>query len=50
MNPLKVLKDALPALSEVMESIHAHLEEQSETQKEILEELKKINNKGESIE
>ncbi len=36
MNPLKVLKDVIPALSKVLESIHAHLEL-------ILDENKKTN-------
>ena len=36
MNPMKVLKEALPNLGKVLESIHAHLEEQLKTQEEIL--------------
>ncbi len=36
MNPIKVLKETVPQLAKIMESIHAHLEL-------ILEEDKKIN-------
>lgn len=43
MNPLKAMKDVIPALSKVLESIHAHLEEQLECQKEILKEVKELN-------
>jgi len=45
MNPLKVLKDTLPQLAEVLESIHAHLEKQLEAQEKIVELLQQINQK-----
>lgn len=41
MNPLKAFGKSVPALTEVLESIHAHLEEQLETQKKILALLEK---------
>lgn len=39
MNPIKMFKDSLPALTKVLESIHGHLELQLEVQKKILEKL-----------
>ncbi len=43
MNPLKIIKETMPQLSIVLNSIHAHLEKQLETQEKILEELKIMN-------
>lgn len=42
MNPIKLLGGAMPALKEVLESIHAYLEEQLKVQKEILKEVNEI--------
>lgn len=42
MNPIKVFKDSVPALKQVLESIHAHLELQLEVQNKILLSLNKI--------
>ena len=42
MNPLKAFKDSVPALKQVMESIHAHLErilEENEKQTAILKDI-----------
>lgn len=36
------MKESLPALSKVLESIHAYLEKQLETQEEIAKDLKDI--------
>lgn len=45
MNPLKIFKESIPSLAKVLESIHAHLEEQLETQQKILKLLEDINGK-----
>ncbi len=42
MNPIKIMKESLPQLTEVLESIHGHLEAQLETQKLILQTNQKI--------
>lgn len=49
MNPIKVLKDSLPALRDVLEEILSSLDMQKEIQKETLAELKKINDKLDKI-
>lgn len=48
MNPIKLFKDSLPALTETLESIHAHLERQLETQEKILELLQKMYQQNEN--
>ncbi len=42
MNPLKIIKESMPKLAEVLESIHAYLEKQLEVQEEIRDELKEL--------
>ena len=45
MNPLHVLKNVVPALKDVLESIHAHLELMVEEQKKTNQHLAESNEK-----
>lgn len=46
MNPIKILKNTLPELAKILESMHAYLERQLEVQEKILRLLKKGDDDG----
>lgn len=49
MNPLKLLKDVMPALTAVLDSIHAHLELIFEEDKKINKNIETTNQKLDKI-